>query len=239
MGGHSLKSCIIMAHNSLSGHRLPTNDPFPYPTSSNIAVEAGASSLYYSHRTFGQIHGSDCTTDFSFDTAGASDNAHEKSINRLDSVKESELNPTASGLGLESQSALPARWLPNRPSGPHLSNEMTPGFSRDCSPSLYGNMQHQPGWGFVSPPVTSMPLSRPSTSQHYSSMPSSPFSGEDISASRPKSVKHLTCWYWANQGCKLPDHLCLYSHFDTGRLAEAPIQKQRGRESSFYRFPRQ
>ena len=55
------------------------------------------------------------------------------------------------------------------------------------------------------------------------------------SAPQPPSVKHLTCWYWANKGCKLADDVCLYAHFDTGRLADPPVKVQRGREFSSHR----
>ncbi len=52
----------------------------------------------------------------------------------------------------------------------------------------------------------------------------SPTFRQQSNSSQPKLAKHLTCWYWANKGCKLPDHSCLYSHFDTGKLAEPPVQ---------------
>lgn len=55
---------------------------------------------------------------------------------------------------------------------------------------------------------------------------------EEISAFLPKSVKHLTCWYWANMDCKYSDDECLYSHFYTGTLAQPPVQVQRGRKYS-------
>ncbi len=62
----------------------------------------------------------------------------------------------------------------------------------------------------------------------------SPNPREQSSAPQPPSVKHLTCWYWANKGCKLADDVCLYAHFDTGRLADPPVKVQRGREFPSY-----
>ena len=56
-----------------------------------------------------------------------------------------------------------------------------------------------------------------------------------ITTLQPNSVKHLTCWFWATTGCKFSDDTCLYSHFDTGMLAKAPVQVQRGRKCSSLR----
>ena len=160
--------------------------------------------------------------------------ADDSVFNPAQSVIPPKLNSTMSSSGLEVRSALDAKQLIHTPGLSKGSLEMAPGSSCDRSPSVYGNLQHQLGWGLVSPPATSVSFSSPCTSQAYSSVLESPVSGEQISTSQPRSVKHLTCWYWATQGCKLPEHMCLYSHFNTGRLAEAPVQKQRGRESSIY-----
>ncbi|MCJ1395896.1 hypothetical protein MMC18_008782 [Xylographa bjoerkii] len=40
----------------------------------------------------------------------------------------------------------------------------------------------------------------------------------------PKSVKHLTCFYWHQYGkCNKADEVCLYAHFNTGQYAEEPM----------------
>ncbi|KAM0804223.1 hypothetical protein BDR22DRAFT_655108 [Usnea florida] len=56
----------------------------------------------------------------------------------------------------------------------------------------------------------------------------SPTQGAQLASAQPKSVKHLTCWYWAKGRCRLADDQCLYSHFNTGKLAAAPMQLQAG-----------
>ena len=35
-------------------------------------------------------------------------------------------------------------------------------------------------------------------------------------------VKYLTCWFWANGGCKKSGEQCLYSHYNTGKYAQRP-----------------
>ena len=60
----------------------------------------------------------------------------------------------------------------------------------------------------------------------------SPIQGAQPTSAQPKSVKHLTCWYWAKGRCRLPDDQCLYSHFNTGNFACAPVQLQPGRKFS-------
>lgn len=221
-----------MAHNSFSARRTPADDLFP--AQRNLPIETGALSLNHPPETLGRVYESDDVNNFSLRLAGEG-YAQQRSTGRHDPMIPSNLNWTISGSELEAHSALDAKPLLYTPGFSKDSLDMTPGSSCDRSPSMNGNLQHQVGWGLVSPPVTSISFSRPSsTSQAHSSIFYSPVSGERISTSQPRSVKHLTCWYWATQGCKLPDHLCLYSHFHTGRLAEAPIQKQRGRESSFY-----
>ena len=116
-------------------------------------------------------------------------------------------------------------------------------------PSAHESLQDQPSWGLVSPPVipsrfqpmytdrrnrdytvSRHDLLQTTINQRESNVGNSPFSRQQPGSSQPKSVKHLTCWYWANasKGCKLPDDECFYSHFDTGRLAEPPVKIQRG-----------
>ena len=60
----------------------------------------------------------------------------------------------------------------------------------------------------------------------------SPTQGAQPASAQPKSVKHLTCWYWAKGRCRLADDQCLYSNFNTGKLAAAPVQLQPGRKFS-------
>ncbi|KAL8711269.1 MAG: hypothetical protein Q9225_007147 [Loekoesia sp. 1 TL-2023] len=44
------------------------------------------------------------------------------------------------------------------------------------------------------------------------------------------SVKHLTCYFWANFGrCKRSDQECNYAHFHTGRMAVNPAELRRQR----------
>ncbi|KAL8803344.1 MAG: hypothetical protein Q9182_003232 [Xanthomendoza sp. 2 TL-2023] len=44
------------------------------------------------------------------------------------------------------------------------------------------------------------------------------------------SVKHLTCYFWANFGrCKRSDEACRYAHFHTGRMAVNPMELRRVR----------
>ena len=43
------------------------------------------------------------------------------------------------------------------------------------------------------------------------------------------SMKHLTCFFWWENGhCKYSEDHCLYSHTDTGRVADAPTQIEPG-----------
>ena len=221
-----------MAHNSLSARRIAADDLFTNPAQRNLPIEPGALSLHHPPETLSQVYGSDDVNAFSLRVAGEDCSAQQQSTGRHGPVIPPILNWPISGPGVEAHSALDAKPLLHTPGFSKDSLEMAPGCSGDRSPSIHGNLQHQ--LGLVSPPITSISFSRPSTSPGHSSVLDSPVSGERTSTSQPRSVKHLTCWYWATQGCKLPEHLCLYSHFNTGRLAEAPIQKQRGRESSFY-----
>lgn len=113
---------------------------------------------------------------------------------------------------------------------------------------------NQRNWGLVASPTAGSDLAQMPTNQQESALGKSPIPGRDLAqlptnqrefsiadSSNPgeqvrveqqNSVKHLTCWYWANKGCRLPEHVCLYSHYDTGRLADPPVQVQRGRECS-------
>ena len=47
------------------------------------------------------------------------------------------------------------------------------------------------------------------------------------------SVKHLTCFYWHKFGkCRFANNECLYSHYNTGQLAEAPQKVEAGGKPS-------
>lgn len=47
---------------------------------------------------------------------------------------------------------------------------------------------------------------------------------------KPASVKHLTCYFWAKNGsCKFSEEDCLYTHRDTGKVAQGPLQVELGR----------
>ncbi|MCJ1237362.1 hypothetical protein MMC14_005347 [Varicellaria rhodocarpa] len=47
------------------------------------------------------------------------------------------------------------------------------------------------------------------------------------------SVKHLTCYYWKKVGkCRFSEEECLYSHKNTGQLAEAPQKVEPGGKST-------
>lgn len=222
-----------MAYSSLSAHRLPIDDPFFNATPTTLPDESRALPLNGPPETSRQNHVSDHINDFSLTAAPDLYDSQKQSMGRPGHVTGPDFNPAANGLGPEPHSILYPGWLSQRPGFLHRSQEETPGFSGDRVPSVHGNPQHQLGRGVLFPPITSSSCLQTSANQQHSNLLSSSTSREQISASQPKSVKHLTCWYWANRGCKLPDHLCLYSHFDTGRLADPPVQVQRGRESSF------
>ncbi|KAL8996060.1 MAG: hypothetical protein Q9169_004336 [Polycauliona sp. 2 TL-2023] len=52
-------------------------------------------------------------------------------------------------------------------------------------------------------------------------------SANDAGDTKPSfpSVKHLTCYFWANYGqCKRSDNECNYSHFYTGKVAGNPME---------------
>ena len=135
------------------------------------------------------------------------------------------------------------------------SQELNPAISDNYFSQRLGNAQHQPGGGRVSPLVATGYFPQTYSSQRDWSLLESPTGGilpqtpaqqlesnpvnlldprVQSSTSQPPSVKHLTCWYWANRGCRLAGNVCLYAHFDTGRLADPPVQVQRGREFPFH-----
>lgn len=157
---------------------------------------------------------------------------------------------------LPAKSQVSQRHSPQNPSHPHNVQVATSAFSGGYRAAAHGSPQHQPGWISACPPITagSFPqtyghqrergLVKPShaggvlrqtpSNRQESSVVTSSIPEGQVNSSESKSVKHLTCWYWANKGCKLPSHECLYSHFDTGILADPPVQVQRGRELYSY-----
>ena len=239
-----------MAYKSLSSPQLHPGTPMYKPTPSNLPAESRVSLNYDTSRT----HEYGWVSDLSLYTTTYVDASQKQLAGRPDHAVEYPLNTVSTGSGSEDQSALYSRQLPQLPSFSHNSQEVMPPISDNRLPSLDGNLQHQPGWGLVSPPITRSQFSpgymdredwgfvvSPSLSSDLPQTPMnqqefnivhSPTSRHQTSSSQPKSVKHLTCSYWANNGCRLPDHVCLYSHFDTGRLAEPPVQIQRGRAFS-------
>lgn len=106
---------------------------------------------------------------------------------------------------------------------------VSPPIAASQFPQTYDD---QPGWGLGASPPRSGGLTQMPTRRRESNLVNSPSLREEGHTSQLNSVKHLTCWYWANKGCKLPEHVCLYSHYDTGRPAEPPVKVQRGRELS-------
>ena len=209
-----------MASNSLSAYRLPANDPLFNASPSNHPASSKASPLHGPFETHGQIDGSDCANNFPLGVA----------VNRYSRPGH---DPTQSVFGPEVYSAWCSGQLPQRHGRPPNPQEKIFESSGNRFPSVHGNLQHQPGWDFPSPPITS-PFPDMSNSGQQSNVVDSPTSRKAMSVSQRKSVKHLTCYYWANNGCKLPDHICLYSHTHTGMLAEPPTQLQPGRKFSFY-----
>lgn len=225
-----------MAYSSLSARQLPIDDPFFSATPSTLPDGSGALPLYSAPETFKQKHVSDHGNHFSLTAAPDPHDSQEQSMGRPGHVIGPDFNPPATGLEPKSRSILYPGRLSQRHGFLHRSQKEACEFLGDRVPSVHGNPQHQLGRGVLFPPITSPSCLQTSTNQQHFKNFRSPTSREQMSISQPKSVKHLTCWYWANKGCKLPDHLCLYSHFDTGRLAEAPVQVQRGRESFLSSF---
>lgn len=77
-------------------------------------------------------------------------------------------------------------------------------------------------WQVISPPVA--PLNKVTSS--LSKM------------TKPASVKHLTCYFWAKNGfCKFDEAKCLYAHHNTGKIANGPLQVEPGCELIYYACP--
>ncbi|CAL8581510.1 hypothetical protein XPA_007199 [Xanthoria parietina] len=83
----------------------------------------------------------------------------------------------------------------------------------------------------ASPQVPSPPLRPPSPTTFETlfsaDMTRQNLTNNDASAAKSSfpSVKHLTCYFWANYGrCKRGDEECNYAHFHTGRVAGNPME---------------
>ena len=233
-----------MAYKCLSTHQLHPGTHCFKTTPSNLPVESRVTLLYDSSNN----HDYGRASDLFLDTTTYGDASQKQIARRPDHAIEHPLDTVAIESGSEDQSALCSRQLP---SYPHNSQEVMATISENPLPSLDGNLQHHAGWGVVPPPITrsySPPgcidqedqgfvasptivndLPQTPINQKASNVANSPTSGQQNISSPPNSVKHLTCWYWAQNGCRLPDHVCLYSHSDTGRLAGPPVQIQPGR----------
>ncbi|KAL8851324.1 MAG: hypothetical protein Q9221_003769 [Calogaya cf. arnoldii] len=74
------------------------------------------------------------------------------------------------------------------------------------------------------PTTTETPISTATTNANPAT--------NDAGAAKPSfpSVKHLTCYFWANYGrCKRRDEECSYAHFHTGRVAGNPMEFRKKR----------
>lgn len=100
------------------------------------------------------------------------------------------------------------------PSSPALAKDLF----RQNNKSLA--FTHSPQWS-ISSSESNSPLymadSNPRRSESSTSL-----SKESEHPGRP-SVKHLTCYWWKVKGtCRYDEEHCLYSHHDTGKVADAP-----------------
>ncbi|KAL8674075.1 MAG: hypothetical protein Q9168_001510 [Polycauliona sp. 1 TL-2023] len=71
--------------------------------------------------------------------------------------------------------------------------------------------------------TANMPVETPVSTEATTAITST----NDAGPAKPSfpSVKHLTCYFWANSGrCKRGDQECNYSHFYTGRVAGNPME---------------
>ena len=239
-----------MTYNSLSTHQIHPGALFS--NADNLLAKSGVSLLHDPSRThrFGQVN------DLYLDTTTYGDPSQEEPAARSDHVVDLPLKTGIIGSGFEDHPAFYSRQFPQFPSYPHDSQEVMPPAIDNRLPSLDGDLQHQPGrslvsppiarshfppeyidpedWSFVASPSFGGDLPQTPVNQQEFNIDNSPTSKQKSTSSQPKSVKHLTCWYWAKNGCKLPDHVCLYSHSDTGKHAGPPVQVQRGRASPFH-----
>ena len=222
-----------MAHNPVSASRLPADDPFFDAKPGSLPAKS-ETSHYTPNRA---------ASDYDPRTQYVGRPVIRHLLNTNAGGPRPEAHPLHSGPFSQTNSR------------PHNLQESLFPFPGSYFPSVHGNPQHQPGSDSAFPPVVASyfpqtyvnrrdrgllespsavgDLTQAPINQQRSDLVKSPTSGENTSPSQPNSVKHLTCWYWANKGCKLPEHVCLYSHHDTGRNADPPVQVQRGRGSPF------
>ncbi|MCJ1450122.1 hypothetical protein MMC28_000451 [Mycoblastus sanguinarius] len=85
-----------------------------------------------------------------------------------------------------------------------------------------------PGYIYYNDSTGNLPT-MPRSGDAWSRMPS-PASATSPSTTYPPSMKMLTCYFWAKQGwCKWSSEQCLYAHYDTGKVANGPLQVELGR----------
>lgn len=95
--------------------------------------------------------------------------------------------------------------------------------------------------------LTSMPALQPTwptpSPRCQKPLPSQPtLSSANVQSSTQKqpkpSVKHLTCYFWSEFGhCQWSSNECLYAHWYTGKVANAPVQVEVGSKSSLHKRP--
>ncbi|KAL8813921.1 MAG: hypothetical protein Q9223_006817 [Gallowayella weberi] len=70
----------------------------------------------------------------------------------------------------------------------------------------------------------------PTSTDATTTNPSAPAPAPAATEPSFPSVKHLTCYFWANFGrCKRSDEECHYAHFHTGRMAVNPMELRKVR----------
>ncbi|KAI4267809.1 MAG: hypothetical protein L6R38_008085 [Xanthoria sp. 2 TBL-2021] len=111
---------------------------------------------------------------------------------------------------------------PPMDAGPSSSHQFVPEFSNVTSPPI-----QQPTLSIEQPQTpTSSPL-------HHAPKGSDPIEGNNFNSPRAKTMKHLTCYYWADKGnCRNGDN-CFYAHtWNTEGQASKPIRKEPGSTSA-------
>lgn len=227
-----------MAYNPLSARRLPADDPFFDSKPSDLSVKSAADNHNPSTHTGGP----------SQVTGQAPNTSEDKPRPEADpALYTGRLPQTVGPPGgyiplVQGNSPYQSGWglvFPPLTAGPFpqlRGNRRVLGLL--VSPNTGGNLPQTPTNQLGLNPLNSpnprvqSPINSPNPG--VQSPLNLPNPRVQSSAPQPPSVKHLTCWYWANKGCKLADDVCLYAHFDTGRLADPPVKIQRGREFPFH-----